>query len=249
MENKLVSFDAALAQVAEKIGAALMNEPVAGLDTKTVADCKLRFPELAAAQFTAEAPTYSTRNTMSKPILLGLTGPTGVGKDTIAGILGASRGFVRLAFADVLKDITRTAFDLSDGWLTDDWKTTVHPYWGLTPREMMQKTGTEAFQGTFGGDFWIRRMQRVYESLQDRNVVITDVRNYGAQTEPAWVRAQGGIVVHVEGPQRRGDVSAAHVSNLPVDFVEGDKRLLNTHDMITLKQHVSLLMKELEMPL
>jgi len=186
---------------------------------------------------------------MTKPILLGLTGPTGVGKDTIAQILIDDYGFVRLAFGDALKQVAQIAFDLGDLWLADSHKTTVHPYWGITPREMFQKVGTDAFRKTFGDDFWIRRLERDYEMAEGHNVVITDVRHNGVQTEPAWVRAKGGIVVHVEGPSRRPDVSAAHVSNLPVDFVEGDKRLLNTHDMVTLKQHVSLLMKELENPL
>lgn len=248
MANKLIPWDAPLEQLSAEITAALVNEPVVGLDSKTVESCKLRFPELAAAQFTAGAPPYSTRNT-GKPILLGLTGPTGVGKDTIAAILIKDFGFRRLAFGDALKQVAKVAFDLTDCWLTDEYKTTKHPYWNWTPREMFQLVGTNAFRRTFGDDFWIRRLERDYEMAAGQNVVITDVRHNGVQTEPAWVRAQGGIVVHVEGPQRRGDVSAEHVSNLPVDFVEGDKRLLNTHDMITLKQHVSLLVKELETPL
>jgi hypothetical protein len=184
-----------------------------------------------------------------KRIFIGLTGPTGVGKDTIAKVLIEHYLFKRLAFGDPLKKAAQVAFSLEDKWLQDDHKTLVHPYWGITMREIFQKTGTEAFRKTFGEDFWVRRLILEYNQLLAINpnqfIVITDVRKIGVETEPAWIREQGGVIVHVEGPQRREDVSAAHVSNEPLTFVEGDRTLLNDGDMDTLTNNVHALMQDL----
>jgi cytidylate kinase len=186
---------------------------------------------------------------MIKPIFIGLTGNTGVGKDTVAKILNEHYLFKRLAFGDPLKRAVQIAFSLEDRWLQDDHKTIVHPYWDITPREMFQKTGTEAMRGTFGDDFWVRRLKLEYNQLLAANsqqfIVITDVRKIGVETEPAWIREMGGTVVHMEGPQRRDDVSAAHVSNDPVTFVEGDRKLRNTGDMRELTTEVHALMQDL----
>lgn len=186
---------------------------------------------------------------MIKPIFIGLTGDTGVGKDTVAKILNEHYLFKRLAFGDPLKRAVQIAFSLEDRWLQDDHKTVTHPYWGLTPREMFQRTGTEAFRGNFGEDFWVRRLKLEYNQLLAANpqqfIVITDVRKIGAETEPAWVREMGGTVVHMQGPQRRADVNAAHVSNDPVTFVEGDRVLVNDGDMDTLTENVHALMAEI----
>lgn len=184
-----------------------------------------------------------------KRIFIGLTGNTGVGKDTVATILREHYLFKRLAFGDALKRAVQIAFSLEDKWLQDDHKTIVHPYWGITPREMFQKTGTEAMRGTFGDDFWVRRLKLEYNQLLAINpnqfIVITDVRKIYVETEPAWIREQGGVVVHMQGPQRRDDVSDAHVSNDPVTFVEGDRTLMNDGDMDTLTNNVHALMQEL----
>lgn len=176
-----------------------------------------------------------------KRILLGLTGGIGVGKTTAAGLIDFQypHGTVqRLAFADPVKRITKMAFMLDDRWLTDEAKNTIHPMWGITPRDMFRKVGTDLFVDTFGTDFWIKHMKvaldKAWKSMEDKApvheesfgiVVITDVRNItGDNAEANWVRSLGGRVVHIKGPNRR-DPGALHKSDQAVNFVAGEDEI------------------------
>ena len=183
-------------------------------------------------------------------ILIGLTGATGVGKDTIAKMLMEARGAVRLAFGDPVKAAAREAFGLEPKWLTDSAKTTVHPYWGITPREMYQRLATEAMRGEFGQDFWVRRLQQDYEAVRaldvNRMIVITDVRFNGEDTERNWVRAQGGFIVHVNGPQRREDINHNHVSNTPILRESDDLVLDNFGTVDGLAMKTGMLLAQIE---
>ena len=57
--------------------------------------------------------------TAPKPIVIALTGKTGVGKDTIAELLAPAYGFERIAFADALRREICEAWRIDQGWLTD----------------------------------------------------------------------------------------------------------------------------------
>jgi hypothetical protein len=174
-------------------------------------------------------------------LLIALTGATGVGKDTVCQILVDQVKAVRIAFGDPVKKAAQAAFGLEDVWLTDAYKTTVHPFWGLTPREMSQLVGTEAFRGTFGPDIWVRRAEievaRIRHEDPAKIIVVSDLRAPdNIETEADWVRREGGVVVHIEGPQRRADVNVQHSSNAlvkqhPQDYVlhnDGSMRQLRT---------------------
>lgn len=181
---------------------------------------------------------------MSK-LLLGLAGAIGVGKSETASILH-QLGFYTLAFADPMKQAVRTAFHLEAQWLLDDYKNVRHPYWQLTPREMFQRVGTEAFQTEFGTDFWIRNMAYRLQGISG-NVVITDVRpgKDGYCHEADFIRSNGGIMIHVRGPARREQPAHTtnHSSNGLVPMLPGDLELFNTGTLLDLKQRVSALLE------
>ncbi|MGB7422920.1 MAG: hypothetical protein WA917_13755 [Comamonas sp.] len=56
---------------------------------------------------------------MINPLIIGLTGPAGSGKDTVADILQAETGAGRLAFADALRAEIVSAFGIDPALLTD----------------------------------------------------------------------------------------------------------------------------------
>lgn len=128
-------------------------------------------------------------------MIIGLTGKARSGKDTVRQILERTYGFEGFAFADALKQAMVPLFGIDPRHLYDDKKKEQPiPGWGdLTMRRAMQLLGTEAMRGTFGDDFWIKRLRK--EIYGKRMVVISDVR---FDNEAAAIRNWGGAIVEVK---------------------------------------------------
>lgn len=156
-------------------------------------------------------------------MILGLGYKARSGKDTFAGLL-ARYGFRSLAFADPLKSAARELFGLSGTQLFGDAKELVDEFWGLTPRNIMQRLGTEAMRREFGDDFWVRALRRRIDT-QESNVgrellwVITDVRFIN---EAVAVQSWGGKVLRIDRPgaRARGGVTG-HASETELDSWTG----------------------------
>lgn len=180
-------------------------------------------------------------------ILIGLAGAVGVGKTTVADIL-TIHGYYAYAFADPVKAAVKVAFDLELSWLTDERKNEVHPYWGMTPREMYQKFGTDAMQPVFGADVWVRAMEHRLIEGNHQRAVITDVRPglNGVNLEADFIRKHG-VLVHVEGPSRREQPASriSHSSNGKVPWQYGDLVLDNSGDIRDLQAAVAALLNKL----
>ena len=122
------------------------------------------------------------------------------GKDTVAGILRERHGFQHTAFAAKLKHAAKAVFGLSTEQCNDlPYKEEVDPFWGLTPRDIVQRMGTEAMRGTFGPDVWIRALERTVTGYAV-DWVISDVR---FPNEAEAIQRWGGFVVRVS---RRDDL-------------------------------------------
>lgn len=167
--------------------------------------------------------------------LYGIAGKARVGKDTVATYLMQHYGFIRSAFADPLKRAAQQMFGLSDEetW-SEALKEVVIPYWGLSPRQMFQKLGTECGRQVFFDDIWLRRWKRFYNEFGDKcHIVVTDVR---FENEAAMIREMGGSIVHVTSTRLSTLANAAqgHASEAGVPRVEGDFHLANdgTHQML-----------------
>jgi hypothetical protein len=105
-------------------------------------------------------------------ILIGLVAPKRSGKDTVANYLCSSYGFKKYNFADPLKKGIKEIFGLTYEQLDGKDKEVVDPFWGITPRELFQKIGTEIFQfelpkvieqfGDFDRTFWVKCFEKWY---------------------------------------------------------------------------------------
>jgi hypothetical protein len=153
-------------------------------------------------------------------MLIGLCGPAGAGKNTVAELLTGSDGgsLVQMAFADSLYECVSTITGLTVETLKDrDVKETVIPWLGKSPRQMLQTLGTEWGRGTIHPEIWIRiTMERAKPELAGgRGVVITDVR---FDNEAQAVIDAGGEVWRVTRPGWRclADEAAAHQSEAGV---------------------------------
>jgi hypothetical protein len=137
-------------------------------------------------------------------MIIGLLGPAGVGKTTIAKYLEKRYGFQRRSLATPLKEIARLALDFSHDQVygTQEQKEAIDPRYGFSPRWFLQRLGTEGVRTVLGADFWV-------DYLCDAawgDVVVDDVRFINEATRISQI----GEVWRVECTDR--NVFGTHVS-------------------------------------
>lgn len=132
------------------------------------------------------------------PKLIGITGPSGSGKDTLGNILYHYHGYTCMSFAGPLKQAAAEVFhDHFQNFYTQEGKSEISPYWNVTRRKLLQDFGETMCQ-QFGEDFWVRRWFRDYFPISETdNIVVTDVRK---DVEADFIRGLGGIIVVLRRP-------------------------------------------------
>lgn len=151
--------------------------------------------------------------------IIGLTGPAGVGKDTVGALLAGI--YTRYAFARPLKEALASLriYEPSDR----EAKEVDLPGKPFSYRKAAQTLGTE-WARNLDPDFWLNLAGQNTKHL--RKVVFTDVR---FENEAAWVRKQGGVIWHISGRSTTVTGEAAkHVSEVAIKFLEGDFKLDNS---------------------
>jgi rhodanese-related sulfurtransferase len=142
-------------------------------------------------------------------MIIGVIGFIGSGKGTVADILVEKHGFVKLSFADAVKDATAAIFGWQRSLLegdtdesrefrekNDEWWANKFGFKHFSPRLALQLMGTEAGRDVFHKDVWVYALERKMEMY--KNVVIADVR---FPNEIEWMRSKGGFAVRVmRGP-------------------------------------------------
>lgn len=89
--------------------------------------------------------------------LVGICGKKRHGKNTVGDLLQAFEAWTPIAFADPIKRIAMDIYGLSyeQCFGGDEHKEAVDPRWGLTPRSIMQRIGTEVAR-SIHKDTWVR---------------------------------------------------------------------------------------------
>ena len=118
-------------------------------------------------------------------MIVGLLGFIGSGKGTAGQIL-KDVGFQPMSFASGVKDVASVMFGWRRDWLEGDtdasrmWREEPDEFWSkkfgrnFTPREALQKMGTEVGRDVFNKNFWVDRLERFI--VPGKNYVITDCR-------------------------------------------------------------------------
>lgn len=149
-------------------------------------------------------------------MIIGLTGPAGSGKSSVAAVLCRYHGFERLKFAAVLKNMLRMIYE-SMGMVSaeierrieGDLKEVPCDYLcGRTPRHAMQTLGTEWGRYLIHPDFWVMVTEAGLRA--GVNYVCDDVR---FENEAAMIRSRGGLIVGLAG---RGGIAGSHLSEAGV---------------------------------
>lgn len=141
-------------------------------------------------------------------MIIGLAGRAGAGKDTVAKVINDHIEAVLIAFAQPVRDAVVAAFRLSwDQVLDPVLKEEIIPDFGLSPRQLLQRFGTEFARNMVSQDVWIivarRRMKTLLDTYPQASVVFTDLR---FENERAWLRSIGAEIWHIDRP----GVSTAH---------------------------------------
>lgn len=162
-------------------------------------------------------------------MIIGLSGYAQVGKDTIANYLVSEYGFVKISFADPLREALyrlNPKVDIADmrgvylraavdglGWenVKVDSKDT---------RELLQRMGTEIGREMFGEDFWVN--QGLLRAKEHQNVVFADVR---FKNEADAIRNAGGRVWRIN-KRNHGPVNN-HSSEIALDDYSFDDVVYN----------------------
>jgi hypothetical protein len=158
---------------------------------------------------------------MSKELLVGLTGPAGCGKDTVANMM-TKEGFTRYTLALPLKSGLQAMLGIPlEIW--DDRVAKEQPldWLGKSPRQLAQTLGTEWGRICVDQDLWVKLMLRRWQWLRSGSnprMVVTDVR---FNNEAKAIIEAGGTVWRVQRPTVA--FVAEHVSENGVDsqFVTG----------------------------
>lgn len=142
---------------------------------------------------------------------VGICGFIGSGKDVIGDILCEEKGYIRMSFATVVKEITSTMF----GWPlhmllgttqeSREWREKIDVEWSkilgypITPRMALQKVGTDACRNVIGENIFVGKvLKTIQDKYPDKNIVITDCR---FENEINIIKQHGFKIIHVKRPE------------------------------------------------
>jgi len=173
-------------------------------------------------------------------MIIGLTGYAQSGKDTIANILVKDHGFVRVAFADKIREFLYEMNPMVDNVAgepiflkervdRDGWEVAKqNPH----IRRALQNAGVSA-RKNFGENFWVHQALGSM-ALAHPNIVVTDVRFVN---EADILKTNGGQIWRV----KRNGVGAVngHVSESEMDGYPVDQIFTNNGSIDDLKELLS----------
>lgn len=166
--------------------------------------------------------------------VIGFAGPGYSGKDTAAALL-LKRGGYLYSFADPIRDMcTAMGLDVK-GIYERKEKEDVIPWLGKSLRYVMQTLGTEWGRQTIHHALWLKLAERKLAAAGP-GMVIADVR---FENEAAWIREQGGLVVHLKRDRRTA--IRGHASEAGISFKYGDKTIDNNDTLDSLASAVACL--------
>lgn len=161
--------------------------------------------------------------------LIGLAGPAGSGKTTLAQSLCETlhSKFVRKPFAATLKNMMKAAGVPHANIYGDRKEEPLDMLGGRTARHAMQTLGTEWGRAQMHPDIWVSLWKADVEKvLENRNVIVDDVR---FDNEARAVRDMGGVLVLVRRAGYLYDTSHASEEGLSVveDFFLDNSNLIH----------------------
>ncbi len=181
---------------------------------------------------------------LADPIVIGIAGHAGAGKDTAAAYLVERYGFVQASFADPIRSMALLMLEeagIDHRWLTDRASKEARiPGLGISARALMQTLGTECGR-SLHPNIWVRHMAlrlglpgpgrgRTFgpgtptaqaTPVHDR-IVISDTR---FENEADWIHLIGGKVIRLH--RRQAAAVRSHASEAQVLALDADVDIHN----------------------
>ena len=178
---------------------------------------------------------------LADPIVIGIAGHAGAGKDTAALYLVEKYGFVQASFADPIRSMALLMLEeagIDHRWLTERASKEARiPGLGISARALMQTLGTECGRslhrniwvrhmalrlGLPGPDLSLRGTPAAQATPVHDRIVISDTR---FPNEADWIHLIGGKVIRLH--RRQAGAVRPHVSEAQVMDLHADVDLHN----------------------
>lgn len=173
-------------------------------------------------------------------VLVGLCGPSGSGKDTLADALMARSGGSKTAFAEPLKTACKALFGLTDHQLHDPVaKNVTVDLWGRSPRDLLQIVGTDLLREQLDGEVFLKSM-RARIAAASGVMFVTDCR---FENEAELVRHAGGQIIHLYRAAAT-PLATTHVTEQRLSVKPGDVVLHNDGTVADLVRQAEVILAQ-----
>lgn len=167
--------------------------------------------------------------------LIGVAGPAGSGKDTVADFICSERGYIKYSLAAPMKAAVNGMLAAAGCEVINfndrKVKEARHSLLGCSPRRFLQLFGTDFARNMINDSIWLNHANHFInkQSARGYGIVVPDIRY---PNESSWLRERGGKLIHVIRPGV-GAVEA-HISEAGVEVVDGDIVVINDGSLNTL---------------
>jgi hypothetical protein len=167
-----------------------------------------------------------------KQILIGLVGRKQSGKSIVAAYLTDTYGFVEYSLAEPLKRACMEIFGLTEEQVYVN-KEQIDPYWGVSPRVLLQTVGTDLFRNelplylpSFDSTIWVRALEKkILSTPPNIPIVVSDIRFHD---EHAFIKEHGGITIRID----RHSLFDTHTNTHPNDTHESETQDIDNVDYV-----------------
>jgi hypothetical protein len=176
-------------------------------------------------------------------MIIGICGLKSSGKSTLAGLLCDKKGFVRLAFAEPIRDMLHAfllyqgaSYVTIDRILHGDLKEEASPYFnGKTYRHVIQTLGTEWGRQMIDENLWVSAWLK--KADQYFHVVCDDVR---FETEAKAIKERKGIIIRLD---RKGtNVGDQHRSETEIQSIQHNYTIVNDRTIDDIWEQMRLIL-------
>lgn len=186
------------------------------------------------------------------PNIIGITGRKRHGKDTLGDYLVKNYGYIKIGFADALKEACKNIFGFNYEQLYGTLKEADDEYWKTSPRKILQFVGTDLFRDKISEilpdvkqDIWIKVVEKQILDNPQNKYVITDVR---FENELEFITKHNGLKIKVQRDLLNNNdthLSESFIDNLNTDFTIKNNGTLDElyqilNDIILYNKHTKI---------